>query len=104
VSLDFILGDQKIQKRRASILVVIDRFFKMAHFIMCPKPSDASYVAVFFYHVVKLYGLPKTMVFDKDVKFVSYFWQTLWHKMRTKLKFLTAYTQADGKSRLSIRH
>jgi len=78
VSLNFILGIAKTQKRHDSILVVVDRFFKMAHFIMYSKTSVASRVAaLFFDHVIKLHELPKTMVFDKNVKFVSYFWQTL---------------------------
>ena len=38
-----------------------------------------------------MHELLKTMVSDKDVKLVSFLWQTLWHKMRTKLKFLTAF-------------
>ena len=74
MSLDFILGLSKRQKRYNSILVVVVEFSKMVHFISCSKTSDASRVAAFFFdHVVKLHGLPKTMVSDKDVKFVSYF-------------------------------
>jgi len=81
-----------MQKKHDSILVVVNRFSKMAHFILCSKFSDASWVAIFFFnHVVKLHGLPKTMVSDRDIKFVSYFWQTLWHKMGTELKFSTAF-------------
>ena len=44
------------------------------------------------------------MVSDRDVKFVSYFCQTLWHKMGTKLKFLTAFhTQTDGQTEIVNR-
>jgi len=38
-----------------------------------------------------LYGLPKTIVSDRDVKFMSYFWKTLWHILDTKLKFSTIF-------------
>ena len=78
MSLDFILGLSKTQKRYDSVLVVVDRFSKMAHFIPCSRTSYASHVTAFFFdHVVKLRELPKTMVSDRDVKFVNYFWQIL---------------------------
>ena len=74
VSLDFILGLPKTKKRHDSILVVVDRFCKMTHFILRFKTLNASRVAVIFFdHVVKLHGLAKIMMSDRDVKFVNYF-------------------------------
>jgi len=94
-----------MQKKHDSILVVVDRFSKMANFISYSKTSDASWVAILFIdYVVKLHGLRKIMVSDRDVKFVSYFSQTLWHKMGTKLKFSTAFhPQTDGQMKIVNR-
>ena len=50
-----------------------------------------------FILIVRLYGLPESIVSDRDIKFVSYFWKALWHLMGTKLKFSSVYHhQTDG--------
>ena len=72
--MDFVLGLSKNLRKNDSVLVVVDRFSKMAHFLLCSRTSEASRVAKFFFDgVVKLYDLPKTIVSDRDVKFTSYF-------------------------------
>jgi len=104
VSLDFIEGLPK-SRGADTILVVVDRLSKYAHFLTLAHPFTAAAVAqVYFDNIFKLHGVPKTIVSDRDKVFLSQFWQEFFRLQHVSLHMSTAYhPQSDGQSEVVNR-
>ena len=76
----------------------------MVHLIMCSSTIKATEVAMLYYHkIVRLHGLPDSIVSDRDLRFTSKFWSELHHISSMKLLMSTAHhPQMDGASEWAI--
>ena len=82
--------------------MVVDRLTKYAHFFTIATDWSTSQVAeLFFQEVFCLHGLPKTIVSDRDSKFLTTFWQEIFRLTGTELIPSTSYhLQTDGQTKI----
>ncbi|KAF0920280.1 hypothetical protein E2562_034128 [Oryza meyeriana var. granulata] len=104
IGLDFVEALPRVG-RKSVILTVVDRFSKYCHFIPLAHPYTAESVAqAFFADIVRLHGVPQSMVSDRDPVFTSTFWRELMRLTGTKLHMTTAFhPQADGQTEAANR-
>ncbi|CAI5468676.1 unnamed protein product [Closterium sp. Yama58-4] len=100
VTMDFVTGMPAGPSGNDAVLVVVDRFTKMAHFAPCRTTITAEETArLFISTVVRLHGIPSAIITDRDPKFTSKFWKETWAQYGTKLQFSSAYhPQTDGQT------
>ena len=79
IIMDLVFGLPRTQRKNDSIMVAVDHFCKIAHFIPCRKTVDATNIVNLFYKEV--------------YKFLSlaYFWRPLWKKIGSYLHFNTIF-------------
>jgi hypothetical protein len=98
--MDFIEQLPETAEGYSSIMVVVDRFTKMAHFIpLKGKPDARELATVFAREIWRLHGLPMDIVSDRDSRFTSRFWQSLLELLGIKGRMSTAFhPQTDGQT------
>jgi hypothetical protein len=99
ITMDFIVDLPK-SKQFDSIFVVVDRSSKQAHFIPTTTKLDGPGCAeLFLKEVFRIHGLPRTIISDRDSKFLSKFWRRLVQLLGIKHNPSTAYhPQTDGQT------
>ena len=102
--MDFIGGLPKA-KGCDTIMVVMDKFTKYAHFMALSHPFTTKDVAtVFQKEVVRLHGFPMSIISNRDPIFLNKFWRELFRLAKTKLKFiLTYHPQTNGQTKVINR-
>ncbi|CAJ0968550.1 unnamed protein product [Ranitomeya imitator] len=97
IAMDFIT-DLPCSSGCATILVVVDRFSKMAHFVPLPGlPSAPKLAKIFILQIFRLHGLPQRIVSDRGVQFRSRFWRALCKLLGISLDFSSSnHPQTNG--------
>ena len=105
IAMDFVVGLPIAPGGYDSVWVIVDRLTKSAHFLPARTRYSASdYAAIFVKEVVRLHGVPASIVSDRGSQFTSKFWESFQRSMGTTLKFSTAFhPQSDGQSERTIQ-
>lgn len=91
ITTDFIEGLPMLNGYNG-ILVVVDRLSKYAHFIPLVHLYTAKSVAkLFVEYLIKLHGLPRSIITDRDKIFISNFWKEFFKMQGTHLAMSSAY-------------
>ena len=100
VSMDFVTDLPVTPQGNDSIWVVVDRLSKLTHLEPCKKTITAEGTAKMFERAVfRHHGIPRSVVSDRDVRFVSDFWRSINKRFGTKLYMSTKdHPQSDGQT------
>lgn len=100
ISLDFITGLPRNARQNDSIMVVVDKLSKAAHFIPVRSTFKVVHIVeIFMKFFFRLHGILKIVIFDTNAKFTGNFWKALFKGLDTQLNFSTAFhPQTDGQT------
>ena len=103
--MDFVTGLPRTQRQHDAIWVIVDRLTKSAHFLPVNVEDSLEKLAQLFVdEIVRLHGVPVSIVSDRDPRFTSRFWPSLQTALGTRLHFSTAFhPQMDGQSERTIQ-
>jgi hypothetical protein len=98
VCMDFLGEFPMSRKGHDYFYVVVDRFSKMCVLIPCKNQVTTEKTTQMFFETVWVhFGLPTSIVSDRDSRFMGKFWSSLWELMDTGLKKSTSFhPQTNG--------
>ena len=103
--MDFVSSFPFTQKKHDSVWVIVDRLSKSAHFLPVQLDYSMDRLAELYVNeIVRLYGIPLSIVSDRDPQFTSRFWKELYSTLGTRLSFSrTFHPQTDEQSERVIQ-
>ena len=102
--MDFVSDLPIAQRKHDAVWVIVDRLIKSTHFLPVRLDYSMDRLAkLYVSEIVKLHGIPLSIVSNRDPRFTSRFWKELQSDFGTRLNFSTAFhPQTDGQSEIVI--
>ena len=103
--MDFVVGLPLTGRKHDSVWVVVDRLTKSTHFLPVRTGYSLDKLAeLYIKEIVRLHGIPISIILDRDSRFTSGFWGKLQEALGTRLNFSTTFhSQTDGQSERVIQ-
>ena len=90
--MDFVVGLPLTGRKYDSIWVVVDRLTKSAHFLLVRTDCSLDKLEELYKReIVRLHGIPISIISDRDPRFTSRFWGKLQEALGTRLNFSTVF-------------
>ena len=103
--MDFVTHLPRTQQRHDAVWVIVDRLTKSAHFLAVRITFALErFCRLYIREIVRLHGVPVSIVSDRDLRFTAHFWKSFQKAMGTGLTMSTAFhPQTDGQSERNIK-
>ena len=90
--MDFVTRLPLTPSKKDSVWVIVDRLTKSAHFLPVRVNYSMDKLArVYIAEIVRLHGVPLSIISDRDPRFTSRFWKSLQDAMGTRLKLCISF-------------
>ena len=103
--MDFVTHLPRTPQRHDAVWVIVDQLTKSAHFLAVRMTFTLEiFCRLYIREIVRLHGVPVSIVSDRDPRFTAHFWKSFQKAMGTRLTMSTAFhPQTDGQSERTIQ-
>ena len=92
VTMDFVTRLPQTLRGHDAVWVIVDRFTKSAHFLVVQMTFTLEeFYRLYVWEIVRLHGVPMSIILDQDPKFMAHFWKSFQRAMGTRLMMSTAF-------------
>ena len=104
--MDFITRLPRTRRQHDSIWVIVDRMTKSSRFLAVKTTySTEDYAKIYLTEIVRLHGVPLSMILDKGPQFTSHLWKSFQKGLGTQVNLSASFhPQTDGQAARTIQN
>jgi len=104
ITIDFVVGHPRTQRKFDTVWVIMERLTKSAYFIPMAVSYSSEWLAeIYVREIIRLHGVTVSIIFDQGTQFTSHFWRAVQRELGTEVELSTTFHhQTDGQSERTI--